>query len=378
MNKRTALRLLVALTNASLKFALAAALAIVSTKAAFADAGTFPIGAIVSLSGDCADVGDVSRKGLELAAEEVNASGGILGKKIQLTVEDTKETSSINAVTAFKHITLNPELHYLIGPSCTPAGLAVAPIAAKLPNIILASPSIGLRQFNEAGENIFKLWPYDEDGPKLLAKYAIEKGWKRVAIFSSQQAWEQAQGNFFAAEFRKLGGEVVAKVEPLQSEHDLRTEAMKLVRSDPDFVLLCDYIQFDIAAQELVRQGYKGPKLSTLMTAEKVELAKGALEGTVAYGYEPASPVFVERYTKKYGQAPNSIGADNAYDALHLIARAINEVGADNPQMVRKKLREVKNYPGASGVFSIDGHGGVVRSPILFVVEKGKLLPLKR
>ena len=342
-----------------------------------AEPPAFPVGALLSLSGDCADVGELSRKGLELAVEEINEAGGIIGRKVNLIVEDSRETNSINAVTAYKNILLQPNLHFVVGPSCTPAGLALAPIVSKNDHVVMISPSIGLRQFNEAGENIFKFWPYDEDGPKLLAQYARDQGWKNAAVFSSQQAWEQAIGNFFVKEFERLGGKVIAKEEPLQSENDLRTPALKLIKSKPDVIVLTNYLQFDRAAKELQKQGYHGPKLSSLMTGEKIERAEGALEGTVVYGYEPPQRKFLERFTKKYGKEPWSIGADTAYDALMLVAQTINHAKTDDPILVRRQLLEVRNYAGASGVFSIDAHGGVQRSPILSQVRGNALVPLR-
>ena len=360
-----------------LRTALASLLSLLACFSAASAEGPFPLGALLSLSGTCSDVGEMSRRGIELAVDDVNAAGGILGRPVSVIVEDTHESNSASAVTAYRRLLLNRGLHYIIGPSCSPAGLAVAPLAAKNEEIVLASPSIGLREFNEAGENIFKLWPYDEDGPKLIARYAIGKGWKKAAIFSSQQTWEEAQGKWIEREFVRLGGSVSAKVEPLPGETVLSAEAAKLAASRPDVVFLCNYTRFEVAAQQLAKAGYKGPKISTLMTEEKIRLASGALEGTVAYGYAPATKEFMAAYTARYGSAPYSIGADTSYDIVRLYAKAINEAGTGDPLVVRRKLIQVRDYPGASGRLSIDDKGGVLRNPILFVVRGQQLVPLE-
>lgn len=344
---------------------------------AVAENAPFQIGALLDLTGVCADVGNLSRKGIELAIEEINQGGGILGRQVQLVIEDGRETNSINAVTAYKRLTLNSNLHFIIGPSCTPAGIAVAPLVAKNSNVLMISPSIGLRQFNEAGDNIFKLWPYDEDGPKLLAQYAWDKGWKTASIFSSQQTWEEAQGNFFAAAFEKLGGKILEKVEPVPGEPDLQSSALRLVRSKPDFVLLTNYTQYENASKELKKQGFKGPSLSALMTEEKVGLSGGALEGNVTFGYAPSLPDFVDRFSKKFGKKPWGISSDTAYDAVHLIANAINSAKAEDPKIIGGKLLELKDFPGASGTLSFDQEGGVLRKPILYVARGSKLEPLE-
>ncbi len=177
-------------TNLIIKIILTPLLLIALMLQSTAEEKPFLIAALLSLTGDCADVGDLSKKGIELAIKEINAEGGILGRPVKLILEDSNESNSINAVSAYRRLLLNSDIHFLIGPSCSPAALAIAPIAAKNPDVILFSPSVGQREFNEAGDNLFKLWPYDEEGPKLLAEYANKKGWKKVAIFSSQQSWE--------------------------------------------------------------------------------------------------------------------------------------------------------------------------------------------
>jgi branched-chain amino acid transport system substrate-binding protein len=112
------------------------------------------------------------------------------------------------------------------------------------------------------------------------------------------------------------------------------------------------------------------------MTEEKVSLSNGALDGDVSYGYEPASPKFLELFKAKYGKEPWGIGADTAYDAMHLYAKTINEIKTDNPLLVSKQLLTIKDYPGASGVLSIDTQGGVTRQPSLFIAKNNKIRPL--
>jgi hypothetical protein len=74
---------------------------------------------------------------------------------------------------------------------------------------------------------------------------------------------------------------------------------MRLVTAKPDFVILSNYVSYERAAPELAKQGYRGPTLSALMTEEKVSLAKGALNGNISYGYQPASPQFVALFLKQ-------------------------------------------------------------------------------
>jgi branched-chain amino acid transport system substrate-binding protein len=326
------------------------------------------IGVALSLSGDCADVGSDSLKGLRLALEEINQAGGILSRQVELVVEDTKESSSVNAVTAFKKLTDNKELQFIIGPSCSSAALALAPIARKLPSILMISPSVGVRDFVTGSDNIFKLWPYDEDGPRLLAQFASKKNWRKVAIISSQQAWELAQGNFVADAVVSFGGEVVAKVETLPSEPNLKGVITPILRRNPNVIVLTNYLQMDRAAIELAKQGYKGPVLTSLMTDEKIKLADGKLENSISYGYPPAAPEFLEKFEARFGSKPTSVGADTSYDALVLLKETIVKTQTFDVEVIKKTLRDAHEFMGASGKFSLDSSGGAIRVPQLFKV----------
>ncbi len=326
------------------------------------------IGVALSLSGDCADVGSDSLKGLNLAVEEINRSGGILTRQVELVVEDTKESSSINAVTAFKKLTDDKEINFIIGPSCSSAALAIAPIARKLPKVVLISPSVGVREFVSGADNIFKLWPYDEDGPRLLAQYASKQNWKKVAIISSQQAWELAQGNFVAEAVTSFGGEVVAKVETLPNEPNLKAVVVQILRRLPDVVVLANYLQMDRAAIELARHGYKGSILTSLMTDDKIKLAEGKLESSISYGYPPAVPEFLHKFETRFGAKPASVSADTAYDSMILLKDAIVRAQTFDVEVIKRTLHEVREFMGASGKFSLDSSGGAIRIPRLFRV----------
>lgn len=159
------------------------------------------------LSGECAADGTSAVHGAEIAAAEINAAGGVLGKKIVFTTQDTAEAvSGAKAINAYRQIRLDPEIHYLIGPTWTPGGLTLAPVASKDKTIILMTPSLGVRDFNEAGDNIFNIRGTDDIATRATAKVAIENGWKTAAIFSSQQPWESLQAKIFQEEYEKLGG----------------------------------------------------------------------------------------------------------------------------------------------------------------------------
>jgi branched-chain amino acid transport system substrate-binding protein len=271
------------------------------------------IGVLLCLSGDCAEWGENSLNGVKLAVEEINTNGGIKGQKIKLEVEDSRETSPASAVTAFNKLLTDPTVSIIIGPSWSPAGMAVAPIAAKHPNIILISPSLSLRTFNETANNIFKTFPHEETLTKRIAQYALEKGWTRGAIFSSQQATIKAQGDIFEKAFTSGGGKVILKLEPLPDSTDFRTEVTRIKEIQSDFVFLSNWS--GLSAKQLKNSGYTGPVITYQMDDQRLKTAEGALEGAVFAVFPETSEEFISKYERKYSKLPG-VSADSGYDTI--------------------------------------------------------------
>lgn len=342
------------------------------TNASTLYAETWKIGVLVCVSGACAESGENSRKGIDLAIEDLNKLGGVLGKKVEYVLEDTAEgtSSGAGAVTAFKKLTTDSQLKYLIGPSWTPGALSVAPIAAAQSKLIIASPSVGISDFNKAGDNIFNFWPSDEEATKFLAVFAIKKNWKKVAIFSSQQPWESLQGQTFNTSFKLLGGEISSFQEPLPTDVDLRVQSLKIKNSEPDAVFLSNYTQMGVAAKQLRTIGYKGPLFAILMDETRIKTSQGALEETIFAGYPEPDSGFSIRFKEKFGIEPG-IGADTTYDIVKLYVWAIENAGSFDVRMVQKEIASAK-FSGASGNIEFDEYGGVIKVPTLYQVKNSK------
>lgn len=331
---------------------------------------TWRIGAMVCLSGGCAETGVNSLNGAKLAAAELNSSGGVLGRKIELVAEDTAEAASgAAAVTAFRKLRQDSSIRYFVGPSWTTGGLSIAPIAARMKDIIAVSPSLGVADYNEAGDNIFNVWPHDDAAVRGVAKFAVAKGWTRVAVFSSQQPWESLQGDVFAAEFPKLGGIITDKEEPLHTTTDLRAEALRIIRSQPQAVFLSNYNQMGIASKELRRSGFKGEIIAILMDDQRLAESAGALDGAFYASYPESAGDFIKNYSLRYGTKPG-IAADTGYDTIQVLAAAVKTAGTFDVDKVRPEILKLK-YKGASGELVFDEHGGV-RKPFVIYQVKGK------
>ncbi len=331
---------------------------------------TISVGGLLCLTGDCAEVGENSRRGLELAAEELNAAGGVLGKKIMLKFEDTREMDGPgSAISAYQHLVLDPAVRFLVGPTWTVGGLPLAPILAKRPDILAISPSLGVAAYNEAADTIFNTWPHDDFATETLAEYALKQGWKTAAVLSNESPWESAQAKHFIETYKKLGGEITAFLEPSPQVKDLRTEISKIKRSQPRVIFMSNYTTMDIAAKELRNQQVNDPMMGILLDDIRLKNAGGAFEGLLYVQYPSAQPDFVERFKAKFKES-SGMSADTAYDALKMLSAAIQAAGSVKVEAVKQKLQALQ-YKGASGEIHFDKDGGVRKLPDIYAVMNG-------
>lgn len=334
----------------------------------------FKIGVMLCQTGDCAETGEYSVKGIKLAQKEINQNGGILGRPIELIIEDTKETdSSSYAVTAYQALRFK-KINYLIGPTWSQAGNTILPLIKKdKDNIIITSPSLGIAEFNESGDHIFNLWPHDVIATQRLAQLAIENNWKKVALFGAKDPWVEAQTQAFKNEFTKLGGTVVYESKPQPQEKDFKTEILKALDNSPDTIMYTNYYAMDIIARDLQNAGYNGSQMSILMDKTTVKNSQGGLQGNIFAQYPESQQWFQEKFQQEYNTSPG-VSADTAYDVLKLYAKAITNAQSFDLKKVKQQMNSYKNFTGASGELQFDGHGGILKDPVLWEVKGNEFI----
>jgi branched-chain amino acid transport system substrate-binding protein len=345
----------------------AALLSLLSSEAS-ASPDVMNLGVMVCLSGDCAQWGANSLKGIQLAQEEINKDGGILGHRVELKIQDTKEgTSGSGAVTAFKNLTNDPSIKYFIGPTWTSGGLTVGPIAKNM-NIIVTSPSLGVKEFNEYGDNLFNVWPHDEASTEALAAYAFQHGLKRVGILSSQQPWSFDQGHIFERSFKKLGGEITRIEEPLPLDTNVRPEVLRIKASNPQAILFTDYGGLVGGAKLFRELKFQPPFLFPVdVDQAHIEAANGALEGLILTRYQAPSSEFRSKFKARFNEEP-AVTADKAYDLMYLYRKAITGAQSFEPSKVKSVLARTQ-IDGVSGPISFDEKRAVQMKPSFYRIH---------
>ena len=266
------------------------------TNNCFAEKSKFQLGVALCLSGGCSEWGQSALNGIRLASKEINQKGGILGQKIQLIIEDTDEaTSGRVAVNSFKKLINIDKVQYLIGPSWTPAGLAVIPLLANK-NLIAITPSMAVPDFSMAADNMFKTVPNNEVTARHIARFAWKSGIQTAAIISDILPAEKYTSKVFAEEFKKLGGKITLLIETLPEENDLKTPALKIIKNNPEAVFLANYVKLGITAKRLRQFGYQGQFLSILLDKTRLDEGGSALNATYFSNYTSFSEEFYQKY----------------------------------------------------------------------------------
>lgn len=327
------------------------------------------LGSILILSGDGASWGEAARNGIAMAVEEINKADGINGKQIKVITEDDKADPKL-ALSAFRKLTESDGVKFIVGTSWSLTGLPLVKPADEN-KIVMISPSLGLKEFNEGSKYLFNTYPHDNILSGYLADLVYKDGRRKVALFGAQDPWVKDQTKTFKDKFESLGGKITFLTEPLTSSKDVRTDVAKL-KSNPgiDAVVMTTngYSLTALNAQAMERFGIKLP-IYSISTDKKILADCGkACDGMIMLSFLTPTPEFASKYKTKFNREVE-IGADSAYDAVMLLVQAFKATKSESPEIVQAYLNNIKSYHGASGSLIADGKGGFVKAYVTDIIQ---------
>lgn len=315
------------------------------------------IGFFGPLSGDTAVYGEPSLRGLTMAAEGVNAKGGIDGRNVSIIAEDSK-CSGKDAVSAVTKLLDVDHVEYLIGGSCSGEVLAVTSII-KDRDAILISPFASSPQIS--GTGIFRVVPSDALAGPFMANDLV-KNYKTMAIITEKTDYAIGLRNELAKPYEATGGKVVSSEMFDTNTSDFRSLLQKVKMQNPELIFLNP--QSGAAGARIAKQaretGIATPFATFFITGEDFT-GESAAEGTIVYDIpslakNSGANKFISDYEAKYGKPSYPFAAGSAYDILHVLKLAIEKSGNDN-QKIREYLYSMKPYTGVVGTFSFDANG---------------------
>jgi branched-chain amino acid transport system substrate-binding protein len=330
------------------------------------------IGAIFILSGEGSSWGVASKNGLELAVQDINKSGGILGRNIEVAYQDDQGDPK-RTISAFKQLTEVENVDFIIGPTWSNLGLPLVKLAERTQTVII-SPTLGVADFNEGSKYLFNTWPHDYLLSEKLAEHVFAKGFRSVALVGAEQVWVKEQTQAFKAKFQTLGGEIAYLTEPLPGTTDVRSDALKIIKNPKIDAMVSTtdgIIIGSLVAKSLKESNFKIPTFSITLDQTAIDASQGGFEGLEFLTCLTPTEDFQSRYETTY-KTTIDIGADSAYDALMLLKQAIQVAGTLDSSIVAQRLAEIQSFEGASGVLTSDGKRGFTKDCKAKVVTAGK------
>ena len=328
----------------------------------------FRIGVMESLTGPGETYGTVASQAKQMAADEINAAGGIGGRMLELIVEDS-QCSAKDAIAAYNKLTDVDGVKIILGTSCSSAMLGAAPLA-EADGVILFSGLASNPDIANAGDYIFRTQISDIQVGIDTGNVLWADGVRNLATITETTDYAEGVRRTSVAQFQKRGGRVVAEERYPSDAIDFRSQLGKLFDADPDALHLAPQSEF--AAGAIIKQarevGYQGP-----IYAETVSVGTTALEvaGDAATGMKAITAdldpdnrkaqevlaSFRERY--RYVTLPWHLGS--AYDDVYIAAECLKQTGDDQDADGFRDCMYDITWSGAIGDdYSFDADGEVV------------------
>jgi branched-chain amino acid transport system substrate-binding protein len=321
------------------------------------------------------------QEGLQMAAEEINNTGGVLGKKITLQYKDD-ENNPTKATLIALNFANDPKVTAVIGPYNSYIASQIIPIYENA-GLILFSPAALLTNLTDQGyQYFFRNIPNDFAMGTYLGNYVYKKGYKRILVYYEKNTYSKELVNTFEDKAASLAIRVVYR-EPFESETPLSYENTLSMWSNYKFdaiLLISNSLQdAEIILTEIKKHHFNKPIISSygLDMPNKFQYHPifNNLYIATAYSYldkNLISHTFAKNFEEKYHNKPTYYSA-LAYDALKLIAYAITKTGSNDPIKVAQTIKSIKNWPGITGSHTFNDQGDVVNKKIIMgIVNKQK------
>ena len=381
-NKMKKLSLLPALTVAVLSLSFLGCPPAGEKGAGGAAGETIPIGEYGSLTGTTATFGKSTHEGILIAIEEINAAGGVKGKKLTLHTEDDQSKAEEAANAVSKLIERNGVIAVL-GEVASSRSLAAAPICQRA-GVPMITPSSTNPKVTEVGDYIFRVCFLDSFQGKAVATFVLQelKMNRGAMLIDVKNDYSVGLGQFFEQNFTAGGGRIVAKPSYSEGDSDFRSQLTAIKRQNPQFIFVPGYYtevgQIALQAQDLGinapligSDGWESPKL--------LEIGGQALEGAYySNHYYPEDPnptvqAFVKTYQQKFGAVPDSLAA-LAYDSAKILAEAMGRTANLDRKDIRDQIATTKDYKGATGTITIGPDRNAVKPLVILKVEGQKMV----
>ena len=342
------------------------------------------IGGIFSVTGPASFLGEPERNTAKLLEEDVNKSGGLLGRKVEIIIYDD-ETDATKAVTAVDRLIKKDRVVAIVGPSTSGNTLAIIPKVeeAKIP---LVSCAAAKKIVDPVKKWVFKTPQSDELAVKRIYREMKKAGIKKIAIISASDAFGAAGREELKAIAPGAGLAIVADEVYGPKDTDMTAQLTKIKGTDAQAivcwgtnpgpaVIARNRVQLGIKIPLYMSHGVASMKfieLAGAANAEGILLPAGRLIVCEQVAEDQAQKKVLTDYSKQYVaacNAPVSTFGGHAWDAVMLVFQAIRDAKSADPAAIRDALERIKGFQGTAGEFNFSptDHNGLTEDAFVMV-----------
>lgn len=347
---------------------------------------TIKVGVDFELTGGVAAFGSSALEGAKLAVKEINDAGGVIGKKIELVIQDNASKPEEAARVAQK--LASDKVSAIIGATISTDTLAVVPVAMekKIPLISSSAtnPKVTVdERTGKVNEYVFRACFIDPFQGKVMADFATKELKAKTAVIYTDNSSDYSKGlqKFFKETFTKNGGQILGEESYQQKDTDFKAVLTRIKEKNPDVIYVPGYYEevgkiikqareLGIKAPFMGGDGWDAPQL--------VEIAgKDNLNNTyISNHYAPDDnsaevQTFVSAFKKEYNKVPDAM-AVLGYDAVKMLADAVKRANSAEPEKIKDALKATKDFKAATGTITLNENHDPVKSAVVLEYKDGK------
>jgi branched-chain amino acid transport system substrate-binding protein len=339
------------------------------------------IGVYAALTGTTATFGQSTQKGVDLAVDQANAGGGVLGKQISVRYEDDQGRPE-EAQTVVTKLINQDRVVAVIGENASSRTLAAGPVAqsAKIPMI---TPSSTNPRVTEVGDYIFRVCFIDPFQGLVMARFAANNlKVRNVAILQDiKNDYSVGLSEVFRNNFQKLGGKIVGEQSYSEGDSDFSAQLTSLKASSPEAIFIPGYYtEVGLIARQARKLGLTVPLLGAdgWESPKLWEIGGESLNDCYYSNHyslddpSPAIQTFVKQFKERYNETPDAVAA-LGYDAARVLISAIQRAGSLNSAALRDAIAATRDFAGVTGKITIDEKRNAVKPAVVLKIKNGRL-----
>lgn len=347
-------------------------------------ADTIKIGLTAEMTGPNAESGAYQVNGAKLALDEINKAGGVLGKQLELQVEDTQSNNN-GAVNALSRLAAAGGITAIVGPVRSTQIQAMAPTLTRMGvPMLIGGTDPGLTKTGNPW--LFRARPNDGYSAKVIADFGVNTlGKKKWAIVHATDAFGTGGKNALVDALKALGAQPVLVQGFTSNTQDFTPVILAIKQAGADIIgtYIPNSPDVGIFSKQLRQLGVNVPWVGSpsVATATAMKLGQEALFGTYAIAdFTPGANTEAQTYAAKYKERFNvdpDFYSSWAYDAVHLIANAVKATNSTKPEDLKKAFLSTNGWKGVEGTYHFDKNGDGLHGYNIVKNDAGKITFVK-